>query len=91
MQTQDQWAKTLKQLRDANETALFAAVSNLHVSFTNDAIILTPHNQTTFELLENSKHLLPACVQIKHHKKSTSPTNLEQKLFSLFGDKLVIQ
>ena len=90
METQTQWTRVLRSLREQRH-ALAPVVANLHVSFTNDAIILHAPNASIFQMLSKYKSTLPDNVQIQFAKRVHATKTVEQKLALLFGDKLEIE
>jgi len=89
MQTRDQWANILKDLRQTDQS-LLTAIENIPVSFTHDTIILTAPNKSVYDMLvKNNERLGNAIIKIKSHEKDTM--TIEQKLRPLFGDKLEIK
>jgi len=89
METQTLWAKTLRTLREKNETVLVTAISNLPISFTADTITLTISNPAVRALVEKEKALLPDCLSIKNPRPHHAKMTLTEKMEKLFGDKLI--
>jgi hypothetical protein len=90
METQTQWADTLKNLRESGETVLISAISNLPVSFTHDTIFLTVQNPAVRSLIEKNFNQMPSNLILKGGKQ-TPKMAITEKLQKLFGEKLNIE
>ena len=90
MQTREQWATTLKELREQEEHVLLGILSDIPVTFTHDTITIIAPNKSTFDILEKHRDALGAQVILKLKKHEEKILTTEQKLRNLFGDKLAV-
>jgi len=91
MDTQNIWAKTLKTLREKNEIAILASISNIQPSFTHDEIILNIKTNAIYDLLKMNAKLFPPQVVLRPPYKNDTPPTIEQKLGKIFGDKFFVE
>ena len=91
METQRDWAKTLRSLRENGNDFLLNAISNVPISFTHDTIIMHAPNESIAELVNRKKELFPENLKIRlpHHEQKIE--TMEQKLQKLFGERLEVK
>ena len=88
-QTSRLWANVLKRVRESGDEILLSILSNLFVTYTTEAIILTAPNKGIYEILEKNRDKLGCdLIQIKLKKPDDKDLTTEQKLVNLFGEKL---
>lgn len=90
MQTKEQWATVLKNLRET-DPAVHSVVANIPVAFTHELIILNINNRAKMELVNEYRTKLPENIELRLIEKGNAPMTIEQKLEKLFGDKVKIE
>jgi hypothetical protein len=94
MQTQDNYLKLLKLLRENGEEILLSAFSNITPTYTHDSIIITTNKRATFEILKKYQEKISEyaglAITLTFKPLETRETT-ENKLEKLFGEKLVVE
>jgi len=91
METRNQWAITLKNLRETGDCVILGAVQNVQTIFTHDNIIIITPNKSSFDMLTKYREKLGGNVVIRMKKTEDAELTIEQKLVQIFGDHLKIE
>lgn len=88
----EEWGNLLKRLRESNEHALFALLSNCDdIDFAPNATTIYVATKAEYNLLTNNVDKLGGGIIIREKQKKADNNQYTDTLYEMFGDKLIIE